>query len=582
MKKSEKNKSAIEQFLKTVELFKKLPPTVLSRIANNIKEEVIRSHEVLYYKGETSENIFIIRYGEIQLENISNQGTVYLGPGEVLAENSLLSGSNHSTSAVAVIDTLVYVLEGKLFLTLAAQEKILSHNIIQLMGSRMREHLEGFPDQKKSDGIRRLFCHIPLEREENFGSKIDRFIHIYSEATRTQSILLPISRFKGMDITKISEFLTDTRKKTPLVHIYFDANVDRTDLAYLVVQADFLIFWEQDIERLYKEKESIIQFWKGRIRNFSGRAVRLFENGVQKSYLPIDDQIRNFYQADSLSRFLISRTRGLALGGGGARALAHAGLLKVLHREGILFDFISGASMGAVIAALYARKDSPARIVDLVAQFFGSIESAFDPTLPLVSFFKGKRMKKMLKDAFLDQRIEELPIPFATSAVDLITGREHVFDSGPIRESLNSAMSLPGAFPPYRLGEKVLVDGGMINNVPESLIRPLGADVVLGVNVSPLQEMVPIKLFDNKPSEKSWTRYLWETLKYPPILQIMSRTITIEGREITRLKQPKIDLFLNFHLDEFQLFDFRRYQEIIERGERQAELHLPEIKRLFD
>jgi len=349
-----------------------------------------------------------------------------------------------------------------------------------------------------------------------------------------------------------------------------------------VAQADFLVFWEEDVERSYREKQEIIQFWKGRIRNFSGRAVRLFEKGFQKTYLPIDEEIRNFYQADSLSRFLVSKTRGLALGGGGARALAHAGLLKVLHREGIQFDFVSGASMGAVIAALYAKKESPNKIVDLIGAFFGGLESAFDPTLPLVSFFKGKRMKRMLRDAFLDMRIEELPIPFATSAVDLITGKEHVFDSGPIRESLTSAMSLPGAFPPYRLGEKILVDGGMINNVPESLIRPLGADVVLGVNVSPLQENVSLKLFDNKPAEKSWPRYFLETLKYPPILQIMSRTITIEGREITRLKQPKLDLFLNFHLDEFLLFDFRRYAEIIESGEKQAEAHLSEIKRLFD
>ncbi|TGN20431.1 patatin-like phospholipase family protein [Leptospira idonii] len=582
MKRKEQERLAIQGFLKSVDLFKKLSPAVLTRIANNIQEKLIRSHEALYYKGESSENIYIIRYGEILLENVSNHGNVYIGSGQVLAENSLISSSNHSTSAIAVIDTLVYVLNGKLFLQLAAQEKVLSQNIIHMMGSRMREHLERSPNRGSFSGLRRLCIHIPLEPEYHFGTKIDAFLENYGDATKAISTNIPISKFIGMDPTKISEYLTDVRKKTPLVHIYFDEGVSRQELPYLVVQADFIVFWEQEPEKFYKEKEEIVNFWKGRIRNFQGRAIRLLEDGVVKSYLPPDSDLRTFYQKDTLARYVVSKTRGLALGGGGARALAHVGLLKVLHREGIHFDFISGASMGAVIAALYARKEPPEKIEEMIKLFFGGLESAFDPTLPIVAFFKGKRMKKMLKEAFRDQRIEELPLPFATSAVDLLTGQEHIFDQGPITEALTSAMSLPGAFPPYRLGEKVLVDGGMINNVPESLIRSKGADVVLGVNVSPLQEMVPVKLFEDRNStEKGFFRYIWDTLKYPPILQIMTRTITLEGREITRLKRPRMDLFVHFHLEEFQLFDFVRYQEIIDKGEKEAEDNLVEIKRLF-
>jgi NTE family protein len=582
MRKSEQERQAIQNFLKSVELFKKLPSAILSRIANNVQEKLIRSHEALYYKGEASENIYIVRYGEILLENIGNHRVVYIGSGQVLAENSLISSSNHSTSALAVIDTLVYVLNGKLFLQLAAQEKILAQNIIFMMGSRMRDHMEKRTSDGAFTGLRRLCVHVPLEPEYEFGKKIDAFLENYGETTRALSIAIPISKFLGLDTTRISEYLTEIRRKTPLVHLYFDEKISRTELSFLVVQSDFIVFWENDPEKFYREKDEVVSFWKGRIRNFEGRAIRLMEASVVKSYLPSNEHLRTFYQKDTLARFVVSKTRGLALGGGGARALAHVGLLKVLHREGIHFDYISGASMGAVIAALYARKEPPERIEELIKIFFGGLESAFDPTIPVVAFFKGKRMKRMLKDAFLDQRIEELPLPFVTSAVDLQTGKEHIFDQGPITEALTSAMSLPGAFPPYRLGEKILVDGGMINNVPESLIRNIGADMVLGINVSPLQEIVPVKLFeDRNTTEKGFFRYIWDTLKYPPILQIMTRTITLEGREITRLKRPKMDLFVHFHLEEFQLFDFARYQEIIDKGEKEAEDNLPEIKKLF-
>jgi NTE family protein len=582
MRRNEQERQAIQNFLKSVELFKKLPPAILNRLANNVQEKLIRSHEALYYKGEASENIYIVRYGEILLENIANQGSVYIGSGQVLAENSLISSSNHSTSAIAVIDSLVYVLNGKLFLQLAAQEKILAQNIIHLMGSRMRDHMEQNVTKGAFVGLRRLCVHVPLDPEYDFGKKIDSFLENYGESTKALSIAIPISRFVGMDTTRISEYLTEVRKKTPLVHLYFDEKISRQELSFLVVQSDFIVFWESDPEKFYREKEEIVNFWKGRFRNFIGRAIRLMEAGVVKSYLPTDENIKTFYQKDTLARYLVSKTRGLALGGGGARALAHVGLLKVLHREGINFDYISGASMGAVIAALYARMETPDKIEEMIKDFFGGLESAFDPTIPVVAFFKGKRMKRMLKNAFGDQRIEELPLPFATSAVDLQTGKEHVFDQGPITEALVSAMSLPGAFPPYRLGEKILVDGGMINNVPESLIRNKGADMVLGINVSPLQEIVPVKLFeDRNTTEKGFFRYIWDTLKYPPILQIMTRTITLEGREITRLKRPKMDLFVHFHLEEFQLFDFARFQEIIDKGQKEAEDNLAEIKKLF-
>ena len=285
---------------------------------------------------------------------------------------------------------------------------------------------------------------------------------------------------------------------------------------------------------------------------------------------------------ESLARTLVSKTRGLVLGGGGARALSHVGLLKVLEREKIKFDYISGASFGAVIGALYCNGLNAEEIEKKVEKFFGGIESAFDPTLPLIAFFKGKNMRRMLRDAFLDKRIEELEIPFVTSAVDLQTGIEHIFDQGPITEALTSAMSLPGAFPPYRLGEKVLVDGGVVNNIPENLIRAKGADVILGVNVSPMYEVVPVKMFDDRANtEKSWFRYLWEQIKYPPILQIMTRTITLEGREITRLKKSQLELFVHFHMEEFQLFDFRNYKLIIDKGEEEAEKNIIEIRKLF-
>jgi len=586
MKKSERD-TAILNFLKKISLFQQVSAKTLQTIFRHIEERTVRSHDFLYYRGEESESLYIIRYGEIIIENIAHGGSLYVGPGDILSENSLLLGSPHSTSAYAAIDTLVYAIPRKIFMQLASQDRVLSQNIMKLLSSRMREHIEGKTFQRLE--ARRLYCHIPLDSVLDFPKKLNQLIRQTCLLQSSGTTVLRIAQFKGMSLEKFAEALSQIRRKTPLVHLYFDSPKSAMDFPAIVLQSDWLVFWEHESDKFMELKNEILAFWSLRIRNFNGRTVLYRTNfsgweSCLSEYSPAAQSKfhKIFTREDALARFLVGKTRGLALGGGGARALAHIGLLKQLERDGISFDYVSGASFGAVIAALYARGDKTDAMERLVKKFFGGFESAFDPTIPFVSFFRGKKMRKMLREAFGDIRIEELPVQFATSAVDLQSGKEHVFDRGPVVEALTATMSLPGAFPPYFLGEKVLVDGGMVNNVPGNLIRERGADIVLGINVSPMQEVVSLRLLeDRKSSGKSFFRYFWDHVKYPPILKIMGRTITLEGREITRLKQLRTDLFLNFHLEEFQLFDFARFKEIIEKGEREAQNHLKEIRSLF-
>ncbi len=458
MKKADKEK-AIIKFLKSVELFQGLSLPGLKSILKHIEERTVRNHEFLFYKDEVSEHIFIIRYGEFIIESFSGQGNIYVGPGDVISENSLLLGTPHSASSYAMIDSLVYAIDGKAFMQIALKERRLSQNIMKLLSERMKENLDGFATSKKQIA-RRLFCHIPLDSIEDYKNKLESILEEASEIQTAPSILINISQFKGLSHEKFAETLSEIRKKTPLVHLFFESPDLAMDLPSIVLQSDWIIFWEKEVNKNILAKENILSFWQKRIRNFNGRTV-LFQSDpsiLQPSNYSVNVSGEIFYKkfvyVDALARFLVSKTRGIALGGGGARALAHIGLLKVLQKEGLRFDYISGASFGAVIAALYARGDSIENMESLIRKFFGGIESTFDPTIPFVSFFKGKKMRKMLKDAFGDLRIEELPIPFVTSAVDLQSGKEYVFERGPIVEALTATMSLPGAFPPYFLGEK--------------------------------------------------------------------------------------------------------------------------------
>ena len=566
------------QFLKNIELFRGVSKTVFEEIAKNTFEKTIRNGEPIYLRGEISESLFILRYGEVWMElGEAGKNSIYLSPGECFSEISLLTGSLHGGSAVAAIDSLLYVIDGAYFLKLVEKNTVIAQNVLRILGQRMQNNIQ---HGNYSTHPRRLITHISLETEPKFVQRIAPLIH----KRQKLEMILAASEFSKMPRFKVKEKLSGIRKKIPVIHIAISSSdsIDNPNIQDLVIQSDYIVFWEKHPEIESKNKERILENWKSKIRNFSGRAIRFISDPVDNIYEYIEPDQKYFHNIQTLSRFLVSRTRGLALGGGAARALAHVGLIKVLEEEKIEFDFISGSSMGAVIAALYARKEKAETIERMVKEFFGGIESPFDPTLPFVSFFKGTKMKRMLRNAFGDMRIEELPIPFMTSAIDLNSGQEYIFDSGPVWEALICTSSLPGAFPPQFFGDKLLVDGGILNNVPGDLARRLGANQILGVNVSPLKEKNYIRILsDRKDSGLGFFRYFWEAIKYPPILKVMGRSITLGGREIVKLKKEKLDLFLNLHLEEFQLFDFHRHVEIMEKGYQDASLHREDIIKAF-
>ncbi|PJZ69447.1 alpha/beta hydrolase [Leptospira perolatii] len=569
------------QFLVSIPLFKNLPRKLLVQIYRHIEERNVYNHDVIYYKGEISKELYIIRHGEVMVTLGEAGKTIrYLGEGDIFAESSVLTRSVHSGYATAVLDTLLYVLDGEYFLKLAAKEKILSQNLMRLMGIRMKEVID--MDSKALMAPRRLICHIPLEDIDDFKVHLDQIVEIGRKSHEGHVSLYKIETFKDQAVPEMIRGISQLRRKSPVLHLFFKSPGLLPEFDKVVQQCDQIVFWEENPERNAKKKAETIEYWKPRIRNFAGRTSRIIVS--DKGLLP-EDTIRNqkvFHRGETFARYLVSKTRGLALGGGGARALAHVGLLKVLEREGIRFDYVSGSSFGAVIAALYAKGENADSIHKTVHKFFGGIDKPFDPTIPLISFFKGKKMLKMLKTAFGSQLIEDLKIPFSTSAVDLHSGQEYVMDQGPVWEALAAAMSLPGMFPPIFRGDHLLVDGGVINNVPENLIRRKGADVILSVNVSPLRDDAIVRLLeDRKVTGKSFFKNLWEDITYPPILKIMARAITLEGREITKLRKEKMDLFVNMHIEEFAFTDFGRYKEIIKKGELEAEAALKEIRSLF-
>ncbi len=173
---------------------------------------------------------------------------------------------------------------------------------------------------------------------------------------------------------------------------------------------------------------------------------------------------------------------GLALGGGVARGMAHIGVLQALHEENVPVHLVAGTSAGALVGAMYCAGLDP----------WGMQKAAESLN------WRGMVQLKLRRDGLLDagglerfilnhvgdQQFQDLKIPFAAVATDLLSGEEVLLSEGRVATAVRASCAFPGIFLPVRLAERTLVDGGLVNNVPTSVVRQMGADVVIAVELN--------------------------------------------------------------------------------------------------
>jgi NTE family protein len=268
---------------------------------------------------------------------------------------------------------------------------------------------------------------------------------------------------------------------------------------------------------------------------------------------------------------------GLALSGGGARGLAHIGVLRVLEREGIPVDFLAGTSMGGVIAASYAAGLS-VEFMAAEAQRLGQLRNLIalvDRSLPRLGLFQGQKVQEYLAGHLGNITFDALKIPLALVAVDLETGEEVILRSGRVVDAVRATISLPGVFAPFRLDGHLLVDGGVLNNLPANVVREMGADVVIAVDVSSSCTLEPFTLDDRGNSHLPLAQV-------PLILDTLRQAVNImESRLVSyKLAEAQPEMLIRPALGEgiTILGGFGRATEVIAAGEAAAAVAVPTIR----
>lgn len=186
-----------------------------------------------------------------------------------------------------------------------------------------------------------------------------------------------------------------------------------------------------------------------------------------------------------MNRFGKHKRVGLALGSGGARGWAHLGVLQALREKGIAVEYVAGTSMGAVVGAfLAARREEVLRELAQNLDWKRLRPFFWEVSLSRSGLTDGRKLLEEFRTMLGLREFRELELPFRAVATDLDTGGEAVLGSGNLLQAVRASISIPGLFSPVQIGKRLLVDGGLVNPVPVSVAREMGAHVVIAVDVS--------------------------------------------------------------------------------------------------
>lgn len=260
---------------------------------------------------------------------------------------------------------------------------------------------------------------------------------------------------------------------------------------------------------------------------------------------------------------------GIALGSGGAKGLSHIGVLKALEKHDIHIDYIAGSSIGALIGAYYAGHPHLSDLEDLIYSFNKRKGfMLFDPVLR-GGLLRGNKIEKFISDMLEDSTFEKLRIPFIAMATDISTAEPVSVKTGSLTKAIRASISVPAIFQPIEYQGKLLADGGLSDPIPTQVVRNMGSDIVIAVNVESGFFLEPLK-------------------KFPALSHVPMHSVNILRHNLAVRSLKAADVSISPRVPPINLvgwdyfFNTNKAQKMIEAGEKAAEHMLPKLKKIIE
>lgn len=580
-------------------LFASLADPVLRRLTPELSTVRLNGGDTLFDEGDPGGSLYVVVFGRlraVQRDSSGNQRVLgEIGRGESVGEMALLTGEPRSATVSAIRDTELVKLTKVAFEQLVEREPRVMLEMSRLLIERYQRMLQPTAETRPVT-LAVVPCHADVPIAEFAHGLVGALSPgrdvLWLDAARLRRERgVPDGDALDLDSPELAGWLHEQELQQEfLVYVGDPAPSPWTRLC--VRQADVVLFvgWSGAAGRIATGLQDVFG-----VRPAIGarRELVLLYDSAQRMPEGTADWLSRIAAHDHhhldprrpahyerLARMLTGNAVGLVLGGGGARGLAHIGVIRALEEAGVPIDLVGGTSAGAIVGGQLACGWDSARILEESRRVLVNDGSLNDYTLPLVALLRGDRYIRMLDKLFLERHIEDLPVSFFCVSANLTRSVCMVHRSGLVRRRVAASSAVPGLGPPIIDGRDLLVDGGIVNNLPIDIMRRFGRGPVVASSVSPRAEVALDRDYGTYPSP--W-RLLFSRLNpfgtplpVPGIASTIMRTVTLQQFTAGNRARPGVDLVIEPSCVSYKLLDWSAIDRIMDTGYRAA---VPMIER---
>jgi NTE family protein len=564
---------SLRERLRNFPLLSDISDVALRRLLSEANWFGLPGGMLLKRDGENARALFLVVTGSLGVfvedEKGGKRQVAHIPAGETVGEMSLISGESHSAQLVALRDTELLRISPEGFDSLIARHPRVMMNLMRIVVKRLQDTTESATDTARP----KAFAIVPLQE----GLENEPI------ARRVASALLQMGSKAAVLDANAADQSAEWFNAFEAAHDVVFYRGDSPDSAWTQLclrQADRILLLARAYQPLplrpldlpaFKERATGLP--QLLLLHPSGTSEELPEhfalrNGLFESHHHI--RAHNSDDIRRLARFISGRAVGLVLAGGGARGFAHIGVIKAMQEAGVPFDNLGGTSMGAIIAAGVAMEWDVNELASRMREAFVTEKPLSDYTIPLIALVRGRKVSQLLQKHFGNIRIEELPRPFFCVSSDLTSGRIHVHRAGPLWRALRASVALPGILPPVTHHGHLLVDGGVMNNLPVDVMQQHQGGPIIASDVTGELDM---RVSDQQYGERPWWWLIWQRMRgTPSILSILMRSGTVGSEAQRRLVRDHADYMFEPPLPDIGLRDWKKFDQAIKEGYEHAQM----------
>ena len=445
--------------------------------------------ETLFEAGAEADSVYLVRSGRLAVIRTAADGSEQVlgvvAPGEPVGEMALFAGAAHSAKVVALRDSEMLALPRDAFLLECRRRPDLMAELARLMVLRSRAGSTGGLGEPRVFGFISLCGDAPARPlAERLARRLSRsglgVAVIGSDALRRDAAWFSEREAESDYVLLCAEAEEEEWRQVcgrQVDHLNLIARCDGPapgEAATMRAQAAFQP--NRPAELILLRRDGVPR----------GAQAWLDATGVTQALHISEGSERDLAR---LARMVTGSAIALVLSGGGARAYAHVGVLKALSEADVAVDAIGGTSMGAIVGAGYAAGWDAVELDARLRDGFVKSSPVGDIAFPMIAMSRGLRVRSRMKAAFGEREIADLELPFFAVSSNLTTGLPQVHRRGLVRRALRASSALPGILPPVVQDGEVLVDGGVLRNLPADVMRETHRGPIIGVDVALTEEL---------------------------------------------------------------------------------------------